>query len=306
MTNFWQKLPKPFLVLAPMDAVTDLSFREVMTILPKPDVLFTEFTSADGLIYDKKGRVLKKLEFSEKQRPIVAQIWGTNLETLEKAAKIVQDLGFNGVDLNMGCPVPTVVKRGAGGGLVKNIDLALKIITAVKKGAPNLPVSVKTRLGSDFESLLGSNLAALTIHGRTVAQKSKGKAKWDEIGKVVELKNKISPKTIIVGNGDVLSYTQAIEMREKYGVDGIMIGRGVFKNPYVFSKANFSLTKQKRLEMAIKHIQIFEETWHEQRDFNILKKFFKMYIKGFRGANALRQELMETKNQTEALRLLRG
>ncbi len=306
MINFWQKLAKPFLVLAPMDDVTDNSFREMMTVLPRPDVFFTEFTSADGLIYNKTGVVAKKLEFSDKQRPIVAQIWGTNLETLEQAARIVQKLGFDGIDINMGCPVKTVVKRGAGGGLVKNVDLSLKIIAAVKKGAPKLPVSVKTRLGSDFETLLTAKLDALTIHGRTVAQRSKGRANWDEIGKIVKLRDQISPKTIIIGNGDIANFAQSVEMNEKYGVDGVMIGRGIFKDPYAFNKTEKRLSKEERTNLAITHMKIFEEVWAGQKDFNILKKFFKMYIKGFRGANKLRQNLMMAKTQEDALRLLRG
>lgn len=308
MINFWQKLPKPFLALAPMDDVTDLSFREMLTVLPRPDVFFTEFTNADGLIYNQTGVVAKKLGFTEKQRPIVAQIWGTNLINLEAAAKMIQDLGFDGIDINMGCPKRTVVKKGAGAGLITNPSFAVEIIESVKRGAPNLPISVKTRLGANFEALLKTKLAALIIHGRTTAQKSKGKANWDEIGKVVLLRDKIAPDTIIVGNGDILNYKQALEMREKYNVDGVMIGRGIFKNPFAFSKTSFDkkLSKQERIDMVIAHMEIFLQTWGEKKDFNILKKFFKMYIKGFLGANQLRQKLMESKNSEEALVWLRG
>ncbi|MDO8515298.1 MAG: tRNA-dihydrouridine synthase family protein [bacterium] len=275
MTNFWQKLPKPFTVLAPMESVTDMAFREMVAVnLPKPDVFFTEFINADAIVHG----ALDKLKYSEKQRPIVAQIWGTNLINLKKAAKIVQDLGFDGIDINMGCPDKDVVKTGGGAALIKNPELAIKIIEAVKKGAPNLPISVKTRLGFNFELLLKSNLQAISIHGRTPKQLSKGKADWKQIGEVV----KLSKGTIIIGNGDVKSYAEVLEKHKTYGVNGVMIGRGIFKDPLVFDKNSHSLTKDQRIELLEKHLELIKIHG------GAINSFLKMYLNGFPGAKAQR------------------
>lgn len=204
------------MALAPMEDVTDAAFRQMATILPKPDVMFTEFTSADGLASAGKPRLIQKFMFTPKQRPIVAQIFGANPKTLQSAAKLVKDLGFEGVDINMGCPVKEVVAKGAGAALAKDFTLTRKIIAAVKHGAGDIPVSIKTRLGYDTVIteewcgfLLEQNIAALAIHARIATQMSEGNANWKEIGKVVKLKNKISPQTIIMGNGDIKSYKEA-------------------------------------------------------------------------------------------------
>lgn len=306
MTNFWQKLPKPFTVLAPMDDVTDNVFRQVVMKAGRPDVFFTEFVSSDGLVFNSHGVPLRKLTFTPNQHPIVAQIWGTNPENMEKAAKIVVDLGFDGIDINMGCPVREVMKRGAGAGLIGNYDLSGEIIISVKKGAGVLPVSVKTRLGKNdniardwCSFLLKQNIAALTIHARTAKQMSKVPADWEEIGKMVKIGNKISPETIIIGNGDVKSYKEVGDLSEKYGVDGVMIGRGIFANPWVFARDTKEHSRQDYIDLLLKHIDLFEKTWGETKNFAIIKKFFKMYINNFKGASILRQKLMEAKSFEE-------
>lgn len=313
MVNFWQKLPKPFLVLAPMDDVTDFVFREIMAELPRPDVFFTEFTSADGLLSKGYERVVRKLKYSQKQRPIVAQIWGTNPETLRKAAKMIAEMGFDGVDINMGCPERSVVKRGAGAGHIEDPQLAKEIISAVAEGAPDLPVSVKTRIGigkvvtEEWVSfLLEQKIQALTVHGRTARQMSTGFANWEEVAKAVALRDKISPETVLIGNGDVKSFEQTVELSKKYGVDGVMIGRGVFSNPWVFEK---SLSQQKRakedsMEILQKHLKLYVDTWQGIKDYQVMKKFFKMYLKDFDGASELRQKLMETKNHMQVEEIL--
>ncbi len=244
MSNFWPKLPKPFLVLAPMENVTDYVFREVIAKVAKPDVFFTEFTSADGLFSKGREVVIRKLQYSQLQRPIVAQIWGKEPENFYKASQLVKDLKFDGLDINMGCPDRGIVKNGAGAGLVGNYSLTKEIINAVKKGSGNLAISVKTRLGQEniiterwIEFLLEQDIDALTIHGRTAKQMSKGEASWEAVGKGVKIKNKISPKTILIGNGDIGSYEQAKDKHDTYGVDGIMIGRGIFSNPWIFEKS---------------------------------------------------------------------
>ncbi len=306
MINFWQKLSVPFTIMAPMDDVTDSVFRKVMLKAGRPDVFFTEFTNIDGLVHGGNGIPLRKLKFSFKEHPIVAQLWGTNLENMEKSAKMVVKLGFDGIDINMGCPVKDVIKKGAGSALIGNFDLAGNLIEAVKKGAKGLPVSVKTRLGRNIniaeewtEFLLKKDIAALTVHGRLAKDMSKGLASWEEIGKVVERKNKIAPNTLIIGNGDINSYQEVLEKNEKYGVDGVMIGRGVFANPWVFKKENQLPTKQDLLKLLTYHIDIYKETWEERKNFASLKKFFKMYVKGYDGASELRMKLMKTKSLKE-------
>ena len=310
-TNFWLELPKPFTVMAPMDDITDNVFRQVMLEASRPDIFFTEFANIDGLVHGANGIPLRKLDFTKNQHPIVAQIWGTDITNMEKAAGMVASLGFDGVDINMGCPIREVIKKGAGAGLIGNYDLAEKLIKAAKNGSDGLPVSVKTRLGikeniaDDWTRfLLGQGLAALTIHGRIAKQMSKGMADWDEIAKIVKTRDKVSPKTLIIGNGDVGSYSEVLEKREKYGVDGVMIGRGVFANPWVFSKNGKDRGKEDYINLLKKHIELFEKTWGETKNFAIIKKFFKMYIKDFRGANQLRIKLMETKNFEEVRALL--
>lgn len=313
MTNFWRKLPKNFMALAPMEDVTDAAFRQMLTILPKPDIMFTEFTSADGLSSKGKDFLLQKLQFTENQRPIVAQIWGANPITLNRAAKLVRKLKFDGVDINMGCPVRKVVVKGSGAALAKNFTLTREIISAVKTGSGGMPVSVKTRLGFDSiiteqwsGFLLEQRIAALAIHGRIATQMSQGEANWKEIGKVVKLKNKIAPKTIIIGNGDVKSYKQAQEMCKKYGVDSVMIGRGIFHNPWIFEKTLTPKehTKEEKIEMLKKHLSIYEEMWGSTKNFEIMKKFFKIYIKDFDDAGQLRQKLMECRKYEEVFKIL--
>lgn len=274
MINFWTKLPKPFTVLAPMEDVTDMAFREmVATSLPRPDVFFTEFVNADAIVHG----IYDKLNFSQNQHPIVAQIWGVNLKNIGDAAKIVEDLDFDGVDINMGCPVKDVIKIGGGAALVKNPKLAVEIIETVKSNT-KLPVSVKTRLGSDFEKLLQCDLAALTVHGRTPGQMSKGRADWEQIRNVV----KLSKGTLIIGNGDVLSHFDVLEKHKLYGVDGVMIGRGIFKDPFVFDKKPHLLTKNQRLKLLEQHMGLIKIHG------GTINNFLKMYLHGFPGAKELR------------------
>ncbi len=311
MQNFWQTLQKPFLVLAPMDDVTDVVFREIIAVnLPRPDVFFTEFASADGLCSRGAEQVKRKIRLTENQRPVVAQIWGNHPDKFLEAAKLVQELGFDGIDINMGCPVEAVVKKGSGAALCLNHELAGKIITAVKEGAPNLPVSVKTRLGltkivtEDWITfLLKQDLAALTVHGRIAADLSKVPANWEEIGKAVAIRNAIAPQTLLIGNGDIESYAQAKEMHEKFGVDGVMIGRGIFANPWVFEKT-LTPTKHEKAEyidLMLKHVAMHTEVWGKSKNFEMLKKFFKMYVKGFDGANELRVKLMLCKTPEQVV-----
>lgn len=315
MKTFWNKLPVPFLILAPMEDVTDYAFREMfVSALPRPDVFFTEFTSADGLCSKGYEETVRRFKYSLSQTPIVAQIWGTNTETIFKAAQLVKDLKFDGIDINMGCPVPAVVKHGAGAGLIRNQTLAGKIIDAARRGAPGIPLSVKTRLGYKtlqtddwIPFLLRQNIDALTIHGRTATQMSTGDVEWGEIVKAVNYRNELSPDTVIVGNGNILSYEQAVGAHKRYGADGLMIGRGVFHNPWVFEKTLSPAphTKDEYISLLHKHLQLFHDTWGTEKNFQIMKKFFKMYVKGFNGANELRQQLMDCRTPEEVSDILK-
>jgi tRNA-dihydrouridine synthase len=310
MNTIWQQLPKPFFVQAPLEQVSDVVFREILSTIGKPDVLFTEFTNVDGLCSEGADKVSNRLKFTENQRPIIAQIWGLKPEHYREAAEKIRDMGFDGIDLNMGCPDRDVVKKGCCSALIENHTLAKEIIEATKEGAKDLPVSVKTRIGMKkivteewISFLLEQDLSNLTIHGRTVAEMSKVPAHWDEIGKAVKIRNSMKINTTIVGNGDVISYDQGIQLSEQYGVDGIMIGRGMFQNFWIFDPKvdPLSFTVSQRLQLLADHIQLWDRTWGGTKDFNILKKFYKVYIHGFENASEIRNDLMQLKSAVDTL-----
>lgn len=313
MQTIWQKLKKPIFILAPMDDVTDTVFRQIIGNLAAPDLYYTEFTSVDGLTSKGREAVSKRLLFTEKERPLIAQIWGNDPEKFYESAKLCAKLGFDGIDINMGCPEKSVVRRGMCSGLIHNPKLAGEIIQRTKDGAGDLPVSVKTRLGMReiqtgwIEFLLKQDLPALIIHGRTVKEMSKVPAHWDEIKKVVDLKNQVAPNTLIIGNGDVDSYEDGLNRVKETGVDGIMIGRGVFKNLWIFDKSGklHNPDINERLQHLLKHTKLFVETWGETKSFAILKKFFKCYVSDFDGASELRAKFMETKNLEEVTALVK-
>ncbi len=308
MENFWQQLPRPFTVLAPLDGITDFVFRQIMTEIGKPDVLFTEFTSCDGLVSEGHKRVEQKLLFQSNEHPVVAQIWGTKPENFYKAAQYIKEAGFSGIDINMGCPDRTVIKYGACSGLIRNHQLAAEIIKATKEGAQDLPVSVKTRIG--FEKinveewigfLLQQKLDALTIHLRTVRELSKVSAHWEYMSEIIKMKNTFSPATIIIGNGDIVSVAEVYEKYKKYGGDGFMIGRGVFANPWVFntSLTIHEISEKQRFGTYLHHIKFFEKIWGTEKNFANLKKFCKAYINNFPDAGTYRENIMEVKTLKE-------
>ena len=310
--HIWHKLPKPFFVLAPMEDVTDSVFRQIIADCGKPDIFFTEFTNSQGLMRAEKA-VAHRLQFTEKERPLIAQIWGVTPENHFQAAQKIRDLGFDGIDINMGCPVKKIVKKGACSALIKNKSLAQEIIAATKEGASPLPVSVKTRIGFDcvdtenwVSFLLNQKIDALTIHGRTAKQMSKVPNNWNEIGKAVHLRNQLGVSTIIVGNGDIQSLADGHEKVNEYGLDGIMIGRGIFNNPWLFNphKDAQKITTQERIDLFIKHVQLFSRTWGEDKNLGILKKFVKTYVKEFPGSAQLRDQIMQIESYAELLMVL--
>ena len=306
-------MSRPIFILAPMDDVTDTVFRQVIASIAAPDEFFTEFVNVDGLQSPGRKEVSKKLRFTDNEKPLVAQLWGKNPENYRKTASELVEMGFDGIDINMGCPVKTVTKNGCCSALISNRDLAKEIIEATKLGANGkLPVSVKTRLGQNeidytwIRFILEQDLDRLTIHARTVKDMSKVPARWEAMSEVVRLRNEISPRTQIILNGDVESIEQGIELADKYGVDGIMIGRGIFHDPFLFSGtdkwANF--TKADKIELFKKHINLFDETWGTTRRVHVLNKFCKVYIEGFDGAKDLREKLMVADDVGELLNIL--
>ncbi len=308
MPNFWHQLPRPFTVLAPMDDVTDTVFRDIVATTARPDVFFTEFTSAQGLFSPGRDKVMTKLRYSQIQRPIVAQIWGARPDFLAQAAMLVQDLGFDGVDINMGCPERNVMKMNSGAALIKNEQLAGEIITAVQQAVPQLLISVKTRLAPSDQLttewltfLLSHQISALTLHARTAKELSKVDARWVELKQAVQLRDRLSPATVIIGNGDVKSYAEVLEKQKLFGVDGVMIGRGIFHDPWVFDQTLPAIahSTKERLALLLKHAQLFDQTWGKTKNFAVMKKFFKMYVKGFAGADELRQNLMACQSTEE-------
>lgn len=312
MINFWQQLKKPFSVLAPMEDVTDTVFRQIILDCGRPDVFFTEFTSTDGLMSKGRDSVIRRLQFSPEQHPIVAQLWGNNPDNYFNSARLLKELGFDGIDINMGCPVRKVVKHGFCSGLIQNKPLAKAIIQATMEGADGIPVSVKTRVGYNrletenwTEYLLNLNIQALTIHGRLAKDLSKYPANWEEIGKAVKVRDQLfkteSLKPVIIGNGDIDSLEDIKAKSFKYGIDGGMVGRGIFKNPFLFSgDTNISdLTVAERLDLLVRHSRLFVKTWGDKRNFAVLKKFYKIYIADFEGASELRASLMGCDNLTQ-------
>jgi len=312
--TYLSKLSKPFFVLAPMDDVTDTVFRRIVGSCAAPDLYFTEFVNVDGLQSPGRQKLMKKLLFTEEEVPLVAQIWGKNPENYYKTAKDLVDMGFAGVDINMGCPAKSEVKAGTCSALINNRPLALEIIKATQEGvAGRVPVSVKTRLGFnevDFtwhELLLQQKLDMLTIHGRTRKEMSKVPAHWEHIGTIRQLRDNMSADTLIVGNGDVEGRQQGMQLAATYQLDGIMIGRGIFHDPYVFAEESpwQSISKNDRIALYRTHVELFAETWQDrQRPIHTLNKFCKIYIQGFDGAKELRERFMAAASSDELLDLI--
>lgn len=313
MNSFWNDLPKPFFILAPMDAVTDVVFRHVVAKAGRPDVFFTEFVSTDGYCSPKGRRsTAGRLAFTENEHPMVAQIWGEKPEHFREMAHGLKELGFKGIDINMGCPAKDVVKKGAGSGLIRNPELAAEIISATKEAG--LPVSVKTRLGDvridEWEGwlthILKQDVVNLTIHLRTRKEMSKVDAHFELIGEIKKLRDKIAPQTLLSINGDIRDRQHGLELVEKYGVDGVMIGRGVFQNPFAFELEPKEHTQEERLGLLNQQLDLFDKYTKEleTRPFDPLKRFFKIYVRDFAGASELRELLMHAKSTEEVRTIL--
>lgn len=311
--NFWKTLPKPFFALAPLEDVTDAAFRCLISRYGKPDVMFTEFTSADGLVLapykdemSGKAKILKKMLYSEGERPIVAQLFSANPDRMEAAARMVASLGFDGIDINMGCPDRAIEKGLCGSGMIKHPMLAKEIIRAAKRGAGDLAVSVKTRIGyatneipTWIPNLLEEGIAALTIHARTRNEMSDVPARWEHVKEAVAIRNEMGVDTLIIGNGDLKDLADARAKVAAAGCDGGMLGRAIFGNPWLF--AEHIPTQGERIEALIEHIKLFDELLGGTVNFATMKKHFKAYISGWDGAKELRLALMETNDAAAAI-----
>jgi nifR3 family TIM-barrel protein len=303
--GFWAKLKKPIMVLAPMADVTDCAFRQIINKYGKPDVFWTEFVSADGLAHpEARKKLMIDLKFDKNEHPIVAQIFGGKPENIREAAKLCKELGFDGIDINMGCPDKSIEKQCAGAGMIKNPKLAREVIRAAKEGADGLPVSVKTRLGYNknemetwLREILEEDIAVLTVHLRTRKEMSNVPAHWDLMPRIVEIRNEMGKDTLIFGNGDALDIADAESKAKASGCDGVMLGRAIFGNPWLFARKVPSI--QERLKVMIEHTELFEQMLGQYKNFAIMKKHYKAYVNGFDGAKELRVKLMEAKDAAE-------
>jgi tRNA-dihydrouridine synthase len=311
--TFWHDLPRPFFVLAPMEAVTDVVFRHVVAHAARPDAFFTEFTNASSFcspkgIHSTRGR----LTFTPDEQPIIAQIWGSKPDEFAQMARGLATMGYSGIDINMGCPDKSVIKNGAGSALIRAPEVAAELIAAAKEGG--LPVSVKTRLGYSSTSewhawithLLRQDITNLTVHLRTRKEMSKVGAHFELIPEIKKLRDEIAPQTLLTINGDIEDRAQGEELVRQYNVDGIMIGRGVFHNPFAFENERRVHSREELLELLNLHLDLFDKYSHElePRAFEPLKRFFKIYIHSFPGASELREQLMHAKSTDDVRALI--
>lgn len=309
-----------------MADVTDAAFRQIIAKYGKPDIFWTEFVSADGLAHPvAREKLLLDLKYGkneeQNERPIVAQIFGGKPENIKAAAELCKELGFDGIDINMGCPDKSIEKQLAGAGMIKNPELALEVIRAAREGAGGLPVSVKTRIGYNpptpkgfgragkneipyhlldekwIRILLKENLAALTVHLRTRKEMSNVPAHWELMKRIVEIRDEISPQTLLLGNGDVMNLSEGQQKIKETGCDGVMLGRAIFGNPWLFAGKILSLNE--KLKVMVEHTKLFEEMLGKYKNFAIMKKHYKAYVNGFDGAKELRIKLMEAGNAAE-------
>jgi nifR3 family TIM-barrel protein len=324
MKDFWQDLPKPLISLAPMEEVTDTVFREIVMSRTTPGalhVLYTEFANTDGLCHPiGREKVIHRLKINQSEKTLlkekgiklVAQIWGAKPEKYFETTKLIcEEMDFDGIDINMGCPVPKIIKQGSCSKLITNPTLAAEIIQATKE-ASSLPVSVKTRIGYNVPQteewiphLLEQDISALLIHGRTQKMMSNGQADWQEIAKAASIKEKMGKKTIIIGNGDVKSLEEAHNKCQDLNIDGVMIGRGIFHNPWMFKKDQEEPGMKERLQMLWEHASLFEKSWGPEKNFRQMRRFFKIYAANFKDSSVLRNALTQSESLDEVESILK-
>ena len=312
MNSFWHDLPHPFFILAPMEAVTDVVFRRVVREAAAPDLFFTEFTNATGWVHAGEKAIRGRLLKTDDEDPIVAQIWGGEVSDMARLAAHCRELGYDGIDINMGCPAKSAVKSG-GSALIRNPQLAAEAIAAAKTAG--LPVSIKTRLGYTnidewrdwLTHIFKQDIINLTIHLRTKKEMSKVPAHYELIAAIKELRDEIAPQTLLTINGDIQDRVHGEELIREYGVDGVMIGRGIFHNPFAFEKEPRKHSKEELLALLTRQLDLYDEYQPQlQRPFETLKRFFKIYVRDFPDASELRDKLMHTKNTDEVRLMLKN
>lgn len=300
-------MPRPFFALAPLYDVTDAAFRRVIASHGKPHVFYTEFTSTDGLQSAGRDKLLHHLKFSEIEHPIVAQVFGTNPEKFRQTAELVRSLGFDGMDINMGCPDKNIIKTGSCAALYRTPELAQELIAAAKEGAGHMPVSVKIRIGDSkidwqpwIDALLKAEPAAMAVHLRTRKEMSAVPAHWElmpEIVKFIRENTSAENRPIIIGNGDVADLNDGRKKSYETGCDGVMLGRAIFGNPWLF--AEHSPSREEKLAALLEHVSLYDQMFAGVKPFDIMKRHFKAYINGFDGAAELRAQLYECKSAGE-------
>ena len=312
--NIWQELEKPFLILAPMEGVTDLAFRQVISRAGRPDLFYTEFTNVSSYASEKgRHNALERLTITEADKPIIAQIWGKNPDHFSELSHALESLDFAGVDLNFGCPDKHVNKAGGGAAMIKTPELAVDCYRKVK-AATNLPVSIKTRLGFTYvdeykiwlPTLLAEHPATLTVHLRTRKEMSKVAAHYELIPEILKMRAELSPETKLIINGDIKDRAAALALYAQYPeIDGFMIGRGVFANPFCFT--DHVATRDELMELLTLHLDLYEEQMNlHGLPYEPLKHYYKIYINNFPGASDLRARLMETHSVAEAREVLKS
>lgn len=321
--SFWKEIEGNIFALAPMEDVTDTVFREIVLSVSDSNylnVLFAEFTSTDGLCHPiGKDKVAHRLLIEDSERKllndknvkIVAQIWGSNPENFYKSARMISDdYNFDGIDINMGCPVKKIVKQASCSELIKYPELSKEIILATKEGS-NIPVSVKTRTGINkhitaewLGNIMESHPEAIILHCRTQKMMSDYPAEWEQIEIARDVMEGIDNTVPLIGNGDLLSLDECFEKINKYSIKGVMVGRGIFKNPWFFNKEQVIKSKEEKIDLLRKHLDLFLKTWKNEKNISILKKFFKIYTTDFYGAAEIRAKLMESHTAEELYKVL--
>lgn len=313
MMNVWESLPKPFFVLAPMEAVTDVVFRHVIQQAGTPDLFFSEFTNATGWVHAGDRAIGGRLLIEQDEHPIIAQIWGGEPGDMEQLAVHCRELGYDAIDINMGCPAKSAIKSG-GSALIRNPNLAAQAIAAAKTAG--LPVSVKTRLGYTsvdewhdwLTHLLHQDIANLTIHLRTKKEMSKVPAHHELIDAIVKLRDDVAPHTLLTINGDIRNHEHGCALiAEHPGVNGVMIGRGIFYNPFAFEHNRQAHTQEELISLLLLHLSLFDQYQSRiHRPFETLKRFFKIYVRDFDGASELRDMLMHAHTTDEVRTIIHG
>jgi len=311
MKNFWRELKPGFICSAPMAGITDVAFRQMLIRFGGLDVIWTEMVSVEAINRNIKKEYEYDFLFEKKEQPVIAQLFGSKTKQFEKAVKLVKKLGFAGVDINMGCPDKNIIKQGGGSALINEPSNAVAIIKAVKKAAGDMPVSIKTRIGFHkpeyikwFKILLACKVDAITVHGRTKQQMYTGRADWEAIAKIVKMRDKISPKTKIIGNGDVKDLTQAKLKIKESRVDGVMVGRAMLANPWMFCNKQ-PKDKQERIKLLIQHAKLYKKYFKQEKHFDNFKKYIKAYFSGFDGSKEMRVKLMQTKSVDELIAIIK-